>query len=191
VGREVVATQSVPKGKGSIISLSRAALLEHYGEEGLERAIAACTTESQAILRGDIAPDELYPEAVIAEFVAALYEITGPEAFARLTREFAKQQVNTVLRFLIHVFASPKQLSRNNHKLWNALHDTGKLEVVHSADNRSHIINLSGFTFPTIEYEKAFVEYHCGILELTGAKNARGISEQVGPERYRQWFVWE
>lgn len=186
----MVARQTVPKGKGSIITLSQAILLERYGEDALERVIKTCSTESQTILRGEIDTTEMYPESTIAEFTTGVYGVVGADAFPRLTRDLAKQQVNTALRLFMRLFGSPKQLSRNNHKLWAALHDTGRLEVIHGADDHSHIVTISDFRFPTPEYEKAFIEYHCGILEIAGAKNVRGTSEQVG-DTYRQWYVWE
>ena len=186
----VPAHRRVPKGKGSLIVSSRAALVERYGEEALERVLVSCSEETERLLRGDVTPEGLYAEQAIAELVTGIYRFVGKDTFPRLVRNVARRQVETVHRLLVRSFRSPRQLSRCAHEMWEALHDTGRLEVMHGEDDRSQVITISDFTFPTAEYEKACIEYHCAMLELVGAKNVRGTSEQVRPDAYRQWYVW-
>ena len=86
---------------------------------------------------------------------------------------------------------SPRRFSENNHKLWSALHDTGTLEVLHGPNDRYHVVVISDFDFVTPAYEALFIEYHCAVLELTGACNAQGASVRTPTGGYRMRFDWE
>jgi hypothetical protein len=167
------------------------ALLRDYGEATLQAAIDRCSPEARAILGGALLSTAFYPEAVIGEFLAEAVRVVGAEKLPAYARKVAQEQVNTIFKFLLRFFISPRKLSENNHKLWEAMHDTGKLTATHGADDRSHMIEITGFTFPNPEYERVFIEYHCGVLELTGVKNVRCVSQQTGPDRYRQKYAWE
>lgn len=182
---------SVPKVKGSLMLETKRAIRRDYGDEALERVITGCSPETQQILRGAVLSNLFYPETVLGELLAAATGIIGRESYPAYARKMAKLQVNGVLKFFLRVFVSPRKLSENNDKLWRALHDTGNVEVTHGADNRSHTLKITGFVFPNPEYEKSFVEFHCGVLELTGAKNVTGVSAKSGPDSYVQKYYWE
>lgn len=182
----------VPKAKGSLILNVKRSLRRDFGDETLDTIIDSCEPEeSREVVRGIVLGNQFYPETVIGDLLVAVEKTVGSDNFPAYAREIAKTQVNGVLKFLLRFFISPRKLSENNHKLWQALHDTGSLTVTHGADDKSHTVEIHDFIFPNAIYEKTFVEFHCGVLELTGAKNITGVSTKTGPSSYIQKYYWE
>ncbi len=182
---------TVPRCKGSVILDVKRALRRDYGDDAFQRILAACEPATREVIGGIVLATEFYPEALFGDLILATERVVGRDKFPEYTREIAKSQVNGVLKFLLRFFVSPKKLSENNHKLWKALHDTGTLTVSHGADDRSHTVVIEGFTFPNTTYEKMFVEFHCAVIELTGARNVTGVSTKAGPATYVQKYHWE
>ena len=181
---------NVPKVRGNLLFHMKQNLRTYYDEDTLQKIIDLTSPETKEILEGVILSTEWYPETVIAEFTDAALQILGKEKVTYYSRKIAKDQLNRILKLILHIFSSPMSLSKNNSSLWEKLHNTGTLHVIELKEN-SKKMAIKDFDFITKSYQDLFVDYHCGLLEAIGAKNARGSSKKIAKNRYLLEFSWE
>ncbi len=179
-----------PKMKGVLIYHIKKIIREEFGQDMLQKVVDECAPDVREVVGGTIIATEWYTEKVGAEFVRASVAVFGKDNMKIYTRKMAKTQLNSILKVILHIFSSPEMFSRNNPKLWHKMHDSGELEIVKS-DEHSHTMEIRDFDFITSEYTDTAVEFHCGILEAIGAKDAVGTVKKANPGLYIFDFSWK
>ncbi len=179
-----------PKMKGVMIYHMKKIIREEFGQDMLQNVIDECAPDVREVVSGAVMSTEWYTEKVCAEFVRASTTILGKNKVKVYTRKMVRTQLNSILKFILHIFSSPEMFSRNNPKLWHKIHDSGELELVKS-DVHSHTMEIRDFDFINQDYLDTFLEYHCGILEAVGARNAVGVIRKANPGLYIFDFSWE
>jgi len=178
-----------PSIKGSVLYHIKQRILESFGEGKLSDVLAKCSEETRKVMNSSILSGEWYPESAMDDLATALHDSFSPQVRSIFTRELAKKQVGTVFRMFLRAFSSPNSIAERNDEVWKKIHDTGRVDVVEKGE-RTHTIQISGFSMGP-GYAWLYIEYHAGIIEMAGAKSAKGTYKKIDDKTHRFWFGWE
>ena len=112
-----------------------------------------------------------YPIDIYAEFHSALRTVLGPGAAVRVGRETTIADVNSIFRFVLHLF-SPESLAKFAPRVFRT-YCRGPEAVMESSTPNSmqaHFFNFSGATQGIYE---EFMSGTATFVELGGGKNCR------------------
>lgn len=179
-----------PKVQGKIIIQLQDLAWELDKPELFDEILSDCPEPTQDIIRSGIISNESYPEDVFADLTKAACNKLGKQRFAEVTRAVAKRNVKGLRKVIARFFMGPCKISEKNPELWKAMHNTGNLEV-ESCGDKEQVLKVRAFDFINKEYEFAFTEFHCGILELSGVKNVKGESRKEKDGSYTFRFTWD
>jgi len=158
--------------KGSVLASRRRLVLERFGQEALDRILAALPPADREVLEGIVLPSAFYPMAVQVRLDAAIVALggeSGAEAFRELGRQSAADNL-TRYQSAISRGKSPMGLLHQTAAIYRLYYGTGRREFVETGPT-SGVITTYDASGVTLADCLTVVGWHERALEIVGARH--------------------
>jgi hypothetical protein len=159
--------------KGTAVLSSLRYVRERFGEESLERVLAALPT-GDALLRGGLLASSWYPMPALLRFMQEAERQLGaqePNLVLNMGRASCDYGVTGVYKVFFKV-GSPEFIIGRAARVFSSYYDTGKIEVVASRDGHA-AVEVSGLEGSAPQFCERIYGWMQRTLELAGARNLR------------------
>ncbi len=151
-------------------------LLEHHGEDGLEKLIGTMSAAGRLMLRNDIDPKGWQNYPLFIELAIRVDEMFGAgdgKLNIELGRTSAHRNTKTLFKPFIRMGSVNWVLSKAA-KLWNEHYNEGAFAV--STDKASHVTTAEIIDFPQphLCHTYSVLGFAIGCIEMSGENNVRG-----------------
>lgn len=162
--------------RGSALWARREWLLEHHGEDGLEKLIGTMSAAGRHLLRSDIDPKSWHNYPLFIEVAIKVDEMFGDgdgKLNIEIGRASAHRNTKTLFKAFIRI-GSVNWVLNQASKFWSEHFSEGGFEV--STDRSSHVAvgEVIDFPHPHLCHTYSVLGFAIGCIEMSGESNVRG-----------------
>jgi hypothetical protein len=159
--------------KGTAVIASLRFVREQFGEEGLERVLAALPDEDRSAFDANLLASSWYPMPALLHFMEETqkqFEAQEPEVLRKMGRRSADYGLTTVYKIFFKV-GSPEFIVRKASRVFGSYYDTGEMVQVENAPGRA-VVELKGFAGAP-QYCARIFGWMERTMVLAGARNLK------------------